>query len=69
MGIKQEIEARGLEREALLLMNHAAEAEGRAPSLYRTNPQLYYRSLERIEQHRAEARQLRQRAAALRKQS
>lgn len=67
--IRTEIKARGLERQAALLEQQADDREGEAPRLSGYSQRMYFESIDRVERFRREARALRARAAALRRDS
>lgn len=67
--VMTEIRINGLERQAALLDRLADAREWRTPRMSRWSPHAYYESLDRIEQFRKEARELRAQAAQLRRRS
>lgn len=69
MGLKEQILANSLDREAALLEQHAAEGEARAPAYYRTNRTLYFQTVQRAETRRTDAKRLRAEAAEIRRRS
>jgi hypothetical protein len=67
--VMTEIKINGLERQAALLDRLADAREQRTPRMSRWSAHSYYESLDRIEQFRREARELRMQAAQLRQRS
>lgn len=65
---RTEIEAQGLERRAAVLERQADEREGRAVWDFGGGSRFYYQTLDRAEQYRREARELREQATRLRRQ-